>query len=204
MNRSILKMLASAAALGLLVAAPAVADGHGDGDHNPKEAKSQAKEETTFCEGDADDLTVTVNGDDVMWPPNHKYQDVILTAVDESGDQVTLMSSATHDEYLADFVPTNESSEEEQRNNEEVGAGNTVNDASPFVATDTSDESAPGVAETTHQLRSERSGRGNGRTYTIDFGASSSDGGQCDGTYTVAVPHDMGNGAENKRDHTEG
>jgi len=40
------------------------------------------------------------------------------------------------------------------------------------------------------QLRAERSGKGNGRVYTISFTATSQ-GGACNGSVTVCVPHDQ-------------
>jgi hypothetical protein len=48
------------------------------------------------------------------------------------------------------------------------------------------------------QLRAERSGKGEGRTYTINWMASFSDGTMCSSTdegkapFYVYVPHDMG------------
>ena len=197
MNRSILKLLASAAALGMLVAAPAVADGHGDGDHDPKQAKSKTQTEEQVCSDG--DLVVSFLGDQTLWPPNHKYSPLTVEAVNDGLTDITLTTNITHDEYLADFVPTNDSPEEEQRDNEEVGAGNTVNDASPFIVMDT--EASPNT--NTHEVRAERSGRGDGRTYTIDVMADDGDN-NCSGSVEISVPHDMGNGAENKRDHTEG
>jgi hypothetical protein len=45
-----------------------------------------------------------------------------------------------------------------------------------------------------HQLRGERSGTGDGRTYTIDAKATFDNGiKSCEQTFTVTVPHDTGN-----------
>jgi hypothetical protein len=41
------------------------------------------------------------------------------------------------------------------------------------------------------QVRSERSGLGNGRVYEISFIASDGMGGECQGSVTVCVPHDQ-------------
>jgi hypothetical protein len=44
------------------------------------------------------------------------------------------------------------------------------------------------------QIRSDRSGKGDGRVYHIAFEASDGNGGICTGTATVCVPHDQGRG----------
>ena len=44
-------------------------------------------------------------------------------------------------------------------------------------------------------VRAERSGRGDGRIYTIRFVADDGRGGTCDGVVEVCVPHDRGHGA---------
>jgi hypothetical protein len=41
------------------------------------------------------------------------------------------------------------------------------------------------------QVRSERSGLGNGRVYEISFTASDGVGGECQGSVFVCVPHDQ-------------
>ena len=45
------------------------------------------------------------------------------------------------------------------------------------------------------QVRAERSGDGNGRVYYISFKATTTAGGSCTGTVTVAVPHDQAHAA---------
>ena len=42
------------------------------------------------------------------------------------------------------------------------------------------------------QVRSERSGTGNGRVYHIYFTATNTQGSSCTGGVTVCVPHDQG------------
>ncbi|MEW5745385.1 MAG: hypothetical protein AB1805_08120 [Nitrospirota bacterium] len=46
------------------------------------------------------------------------------------------------------------------------------------------------------QIRSERSGKGNGRIYRIGFTASDRRGGECSGVVTVCAPHDQGKRAQ--------
>jgi hypothetical protein len=40
-------------------------------------------------------------------------------------------------------------------------------------------------------LRAERSGKGNGRVYQVDFTADDGQGGSCTGSVNVGVPHSM-------------
>jgi hypothetical protein len=95
-----------------------------------------------------------------MWPPNHKYQDIsiVATAVD-ADDTASLATEGTHDEYTEDGTEMN-------------GAGNTDMDVSPAADADGPHASS---AETGHSLRSERSGQGDGRTYTLDWQAQFND-----------------------------
>lgn len=189
-KHTVVKLVAGAAALGLLVAAPAVANG--DGDHDPQAAKSTEATEQEVCS--SNDLVVTFVGDQTLWPPNHKYSPLTIVATNDGLTDINLTTTITHDEYLGDYVPSD--GDEEQP--EEPGSGNTINDARPFAMSDS--ESSPN--ENAHEVRAERSGRGNGRTYTITAMADDMDS-RCEGSVTVEVPHDMGNGAENKTDHTE-
>ncbi|MBI5213593.1 MAG: hypothetical protein HY957_09555 [Nitrospirae bacterium] len=46
------------------------------------------------------------------------------------------------------------------------------------------------------QVRSERSGKGNGRMYHVSFIASDGKGGECTGTVKVCAPHDQGRSAQ--------
>lgn len=125
-----------------------------------------------------DDGTVTLHGPPKLWPPNHKYVDYRVQYTDPDDDSETLVTEGTHDEF-ADGEEMN-------------GAGNTDNDVDPATDSDTGDD-----PETSHALRAERSGRGDGRVYTIMYEVS--DGGDssiCTGTFTVEVPHDMRGGAD--------
>jgi hypothetical protein len=53
---------------------------------------------------------------------------------------------------------------------------------------------AYGTADTSFQLRSERSGRGTGRIYTITYTASDKSGNTTPIHLEVRVPHDQGHG----------
>ena len=140
---------------------------------------------TDLCEG-ADDnnedgsLTVAINGPEKLWPPNHKYVDVSVTATDSDGSDVMLETEGTHEQYAEDGTEMN-------------GAGNTADDVSPAAASGM----GAGSATTSHDVRAERSGQDQtGRTYTITYEAESSDGGTCFGSFDILVPHDMRGGAD--------
>ena len=124
--------------------------------------------------------SISLTGANTLWPPNHKYHDYTVTATGNSLDT---------DANLMSMVTSNEP---------DVGLGSGgpqhANDANPPAAMD--EEMTSNTASVFHQLRSERSGRGSGRTYTFtehatwDMGAFS-----CDATFKVFVPHDMGHRA---------
>jgi hypothetical protein len=176
--------LLAAAVVTSLVAAPAAAQR--EKGESPQEVKSQEKStvvvECPDPEGNIDQIVF--EGDLKLWPPNHKYQDLSVTAVaDDPDENVMLTTTVTHDEYVEEFMPTSPDDEEPE---EEVGAGNTRDDARPFFAMDMGD----GEAGTTHEVRAERSGRGDGRTYTVTADASF-DGNECSTEFLVEVPHDM-------------
>jgi len=50
-------------------------------------------------------------------------------------------------------------------------------------------------------LRAWRDPHGDGRTYTISFTVTDSQGGSCSGTATVEVPHDLGHHPKHKDKH---
>lgn len=110
-----------------------------------------------------------------LWPPNHKYRDVAIIADGNDDDMVTVEVMGMHDEVV----------DGEELN----GSGNTGDDVSPAAATDM----GTGSAETAHQIRGERSGRGDGRTYTFDVLATF-DEEDCPAQFTAFVPHDQGKG----------
>jgi hypothetical protein len=103
-----------------------------------------------------------------LWPPNHKLRRITVSgATDPDGDPVAItIGSVTQDE------PVNGR-----------GDGNT----SPDVVL------GPGADQV--RLRAERSGRGDGRVYTIAYVAKDPSGASCSGTVTVTVPHDRRGGS---------
>ena len=99
---------------------------------------------------------------DILWPPNHKYADVttVVTVNDAVDPSPTLtLVSVTSNE------PDNGK-----------GDGNTVND---IVILD----------DMTFQFMAERSGTGQGRTYTITYRATDASGNSAVASVTIAVPH---------------
>ncbi len=134
------------------------------------------KGQDTTAEQDCDGGKIVYTGPASMWPPNHKYRALTVEAIaDDPEDEVTLATEGTHDEYVEGV--------------EENGAGNTADDVNP--ATDA--DSGTGSATTAHEVRSERSGRGDGRTYTITAQATFGMGNDpCMAEFTIEVPHDMG------------
>ncbi len=105
---------------------------------------------------------------DSLWPPNHRLVPINISGItDPDGDVPTLtITNITQDE------PVNG-----------LGDGDTSPDG--FISS--------GDAKV--MLRSERSGKGNGRVYTISFTAADGKGGKCNGQVNVGIPHDQGKGA---------
>jgi hypothetical protein len=93
-------------------------------------------------------------------PPNHKLRTVAVTGVtDPDGDAVSIVIvSIRQDE------PTNGAADGDTSPDGVAGPGNNV------------------------QVRAERSGKGDGRVYYIEFVASDGAGGTCAGTVQVSVP----------------
>jgi subtilisin family serine protease len=105
---------------------------------------------------------------DELWPPNHKFRDVVVEGVidTEGGPVQIVVTQIAQDEPI-----------------EGRGDGNTEPDAGDL---------GTGVAT----LRSEHSGLGDGRVYHVSFEAFDEQGASCGGTVTVCVPHDRGQGSE--------
>jgi PKD repeat protein len=103
---------------------------------------------------------------DTIWSPNHEMVPVNILITDPDGDPVVVVILAvTHDE-----------------DENGLGDGNTEPDGG-------------GIGTATALVRAERSGLGNGRTYSIEFFATDNlPNGECTGVVNVFVPHDMGNG----------
>jgi hypothetical protein len=118
----------------------------------------------------APDCSAAVADRPKLWPPNHKLVEIGIGGVtDPDGDAVTITAtSVTQDEAVLA---------------KGGGSGNTSPDArlSPLA------------------VRAERNGNpkssGNGRVYHVSFTADDGQGGSCDGTVHVCVPHDQRPGA---------
>lgn len=140
--------------------------------------------------------TITFGGSDYLWPPNHKYRPVSVTATSGGGatglqNTVELTTAITHNQYA----------DEVARTGEDNGTGNTDDDATPFVIpADYAERSNTNA----HQIRGERAGGDKaGRTYTITaaarFGTREETTGvflvdstrNCSASFTVYVPHDQ-------------
>lgn len=104
---------------------------------------------------------------DLLWPPNHKLVETLIGGVtDLDGDPVTLTITGIQQDE-----PVNG-----------LGDGDTSPDGF-------------GVGTAQASVRSERSGKGNGRIYVIGFEAEDDKGASCSGSVRVGVPHDQGKGA---------
>ena len=103
-----------------------------------------------------------------LWPANHSLRQVELKgATDPDDDAVTLtVKRVTQDEPL-----------------EGLGDG----DAQP--------DARAGPASNAILLRAERSGRGDGRVYVIEYEASDGRGASCSGSARVSVPKNQGAGS---------
>lgn len=92
MNRTRTAAVAAALPIGLALIAPASAattDAHPQGKHGADQTIPRN------CDGG----TVTYAGPAWMWPPNHKYRDLTVTAqADDSSDNVELATEGRHDE----------------------------------------------------------------------------------------------------------
>jgi hypothetical protein len=130
---------------------------------------------------------------DVLWPPNHRMVEITIGNITDPDSSIFTFLI---DEVLSD----------EPENG--LGDGNTAPD---YEITDTTLDT--GEATQIVSVRSERSGLGDGRTYTITFTVDDADftidlgddfteedvvdGGSCTNSITVFVPHDMRNGLTN-------
>jgi len=121
--------------------------------------------------------SVTLTGSQYLWPPNHKFRPYTVTATGNALDTgAALTSTVTNDEL--DLTGD--------------GGPQHANYASPNPAMGMDSSN---TASTTQSLRSQRSGQGDGRTYTFNVHATWDMGTQsCDATFEVYVPHDMRNG----------
>ena len=111
----------------------------------------------------APDCTAPAASPGDLWPPNHKLVAISVDGLKtaDGGSITTTITSIYQNE------PT-----------QGLGDGDTAIDGY-------------GVGSSQAQVRSERSGLGDGRVYYIGFTATTG-GGSCTGTVTVRVPHDQG------------
>ena len=99
---------------------------------------------------------------DIIWPPNHKYADVetVVTVHDAVDPSPSVVLVS---------VTSNEADNGK-------GDGNTTND---IVI----------LGDTSFKLRAERSGKGQGRVYTITYKATDASGNSAEASVTITVPH---------------
>jgi hypothetical protein len=144
--------------------------GPGQADSSFKNKYPGGEHSQTCDRGDV----ITYVGPEMLWPPNHKLQDVLFIATNNGADTSTTLAvtSDVTDEVGGDGGPAHDP------------------DFIPGA-----DGSGSGEATVPAQIRSERSGKGEGRTYTI-HAAATFDMIPCTKDFIVTVPHDMGGGAD--------
>ena len=115
--------------------------------------------------GEGPDIDVDASAS-ILWPPNNKLQDVIVTAVvsDNSGGPVTISVAVTADEPI------------------------TEGEDYQIVSID----QVTGRIDL--KLRAARQGQGDGRTYTITVTATDAAGNTSIAEVTIVAPHDQGGG----------
>ncbi|MDQ1694779.1 MAG: hypothetical protein QOJ03_132 [Frankiaceae bacterium] len=130
--------------------------------------------------------TVTLVGPLKLWPPNHKFVDEPVTARDGDGT-----SNVTISVYPT--ITDAEGGDGGPQHDPDANASQSA----PLT------DSGAGSATAALQLRAERSGKGEGRTYDINWTATFDNGSKtcASGTggqtpFTVTVPHDMRGGAD--------
>lgn len=129
----------------------------------------------------------------VLWPPNDRMVPVHIGGVsDPDGDPVVI----TVNRVTQDESPRGSGSEAGEiamrRDLGHIDGATVAADAGLGVGR--SHDRCPDAvisANGTVELRAERSSEGNGRVYTIWFTASDPNGGSCDGSVRVCVPHDQ-------------
>jgi len=117
-----------------------------------------------------DPTLAPVSNKTILWPPNHKMVDIVIeaNASDNSGGAVTLSASVSSNEP-----------------EDGLGDGDTAPDWTEPVI-----DQENGIISL--QLRSERSGSGEGRVYTITITASDESGNFSTADVEIIVPHDKG------------
>ena len=146
--------------------------------------KYASTESTRTCGSDG---TVTLVGPLKLWPPNHKMIDEPVTAkANNSSNMVTLtLTPVITDATGGDGGP---------QHDPDFNAN--TSDGKSLMASGT------GSATAGLQLRAERSGNGDGRTYTINWSVNWGNGDSCSSNdsgqtpFVVTVPHDMSGGQD--------
>jgi uncharacterized delta-60 repeat protein len=124
-----------------------------------------------------------------IWPPDHRWVPIqVLGVSDPDGDPVAItVTGVTQDEPLAGRGASAAAAATPE--DPAVVAGR-----APGFGDEDDGENACSAAVIDPsggvRLRAERSGRGNGRVYTISFTASDGQGGASGGSVQVCVPHD--------------
>lgn len=160
------------------IAAPSIAGGN----------KYASTSQSFTCESMLGETgTVTLVGPEKLWPPNHKFVDEPVTATStDPSEQVTLTLVPEVDDAAG-------------------GDGGSNHDPDAQLVGGSEDFTASGTGSATAalQLRAERSGKGEGRIYTINWTAmfgsdecSSDDEGNS--PFVITVPHDMRGGQDFK------
>ena len=102
----------------------------------------------------------------VLWPPNHRMVDVTAEVQDCSASSFTLVSVESNE---PDDAPG-------------LGDGKTTGDIQGVM---------PGTADLAFELRAERDGTGQGRTYSLVYETEDALGNAATRTVEVFVPHDL-------------
>lgn len=140
--------------------------------------------DTTASKNCGDGDIIEYAGPLKLWPPNHKLQDVLMSATDGSSNPVegqANQTTLTVTVSLLDAVG---------------GDGGPQHDPDFSFPSGPTDSGVP-TAEVPFQLRSERSGKGDGRAYDVHADATFDNGmKRCSFDIQVLVPHDMRGGAD--------
>jgi cysteine-rich repeat protein len=160
----------------------------------------------------APDCSAATVDPDHIWPPNHKFVPLSIGGVVEpDGDPTTItIVGITQDEpvissFAGAFARHSEPGDrhEDNEDTDEDDEEDTEEDEADSEDDETDDDpakpgtcpDAAGIGTSTASVRAERDENGDGRVYHVTFRADDGRGGQCTGTVTVCVPHDMGAGA---------
>ena len=179
LRTTVLAGLAAATAL----TAPALADKPGDTDTTKTSSKGP---QVRNCDGG----TVSLAGPTILWPPNHKMVDqqgkaVSTGTASPTGGETTLTLNAAKVDDVAGGD----------------GKPGELDSSALSTRTDSQDGTSDRTANVPYEVRAERSGKGEGRTYVIHWTAKFDDGSMCsskeggtgdEAPFTVSVPHDQG------------